>query len=162
MDKFPVTRNMWNHWLCLHPRTNRASLKEYWGLWKRLGHFYVVKPLFLSIWNDFVPFNEVSIKQVFTTESSRPATWCEGNWSYRKSRSKTKKTERESRNCRPPMYFMGGKWQKVRFNCHGNRVGKTVAIQSFEDLGYFTIDNMPTALLLNLSSLCAASPDNTQ
>ena len=25
--------------------------------------------------------------------------------------------------------------------------GKTVAIQSFEDLGYFTIDNMPPALL---------------
>ena len=26
--------------------------------------------------------------------------------------------------------------------------GKTVAIQSFEDLGYFTIDNMPPALLI--------------
>ena len=25
--------------------------------------------------------------------------------------------------------------------------GKTVAIQSFEDMGYFTIDNMPPALL---------------
>ena len=25
--------------------------------------------------------------------------------------------------------------------------GKTVAIQSFEDLGYFTIDNMPPALV---------------
>ena len=25
--------------------------------------------------------------------------------------------------------------------------GKTVAIQSFEDLGYFTIDNMPPTLL---------------
>ena len=25
--------------------------------------------------------------------------------------------------------------------------GKTVAIQSFEDLGYFTIDNMPPASL---------------
>lgn len=30
--------------------------------------------------------------------------------------------------------------------------GKTVAIQSFEDLGYFTIDNMPPALVPNLLS----------
>jgi len=31
--------------------------------------------------------------------------------------------------------------------------GKTVAIQSFEDLGYFTIDNMPPALLLKFIEL---------
>ena len=32
--------------------------------------------------------------------------------------------------------------------------GKTVAIQSFEDLGYFTIDNMPPALLPKFSFGC--------
>ena len=42
--------------------------------------------------------------------------------------------------------------------------GKTVAIQSFEDLGYFTIDNMPPALVpkfiefpVNLTGLVAPS-----
>ena len=38
--------------------------------------------------------------------------------------------------------------------------GKTVAIQSFEDLGYFTIDNMPPALLLKFIELMRHSPDN--
>ena len=36
--------------------------------------------------------------------------------------------------------------------------GKTVAIQSFEDLGYFTIDNMPPALLLKFIELMRHSP----
>ena len=31
--------------------------------------------------------------------------------------------------------------------------GKTVAVQSFEDLGYFCIDNMPPALLPKFSEL---------
>ena len=31
--------------------------------------------------------------------------------------------------------------------------GKTVAIQSFEDLGYFTIDNMPPFYQLHSSQL---------
>ena len=30
--------------------------------------------------------------------------------------------------------------------------GKTVAIQSFEDIGYFTIDNMPPLWYLRLSN----------
>ena len=29
--------------------------------------------------------------------------------------------------------------------------GKTVAIQSFEDIGYFTIDNMPPSLVQQLN-----------
>ena len=40
--------------------------------------------------------------------------------------------------------------------------GKTVAIQSFEDLGYFTIDNMPPALLLKFIELMRLSPDNNK
>ncbi|WPS53665.1 RNase adapter RapZ [Streptococcus sp. S1] len=40
--------------------------------------------------------------------------------------------------------------------------GKTVAIQSFEDLGYFTIDNMPPALLLKFIELMRHSPDNSK
>ena len=40
--------------------------------------------------------------------------------------------------------------------------GKTVAIQSFEDLGYFTIDNMPPALLLKFIELMRHSPDNNK
>ncbi|MFV8214775.1 RNase adapter RapZ, partial [Streptococcus pluranimalium] len=31
--------------------------------------------------------------------------------------------------------------------------GKTVAIQSFEDLGYFTMDNLPPTLLLKFIEL---------
>ncbi|MGT2666020.1 RNase adapter RapZ [Streptococcus rifensis] len=38
--------------------------------------------------------------------------------------------------------------------------GKTVAIQSFEDMGYFTIDNMPPALLPKFIELLEASQDN--
>lgn len=38
--------------------------------------------------------------------------------------------------------------------------GKTVAIQSFEDLGYFTIDNMPPALLPKFIELIRYSQDN--
>lgn len=38
--------------------------------------------------------------------------------------------------------------------------GKTVAIQSFEDLGYFTIDNMPPTLLPKFLELMEASADN--
>lgn len=38
--------------------------------------------------------------------------------------------------------------------------GKTVAIQSFEDLGYFTIDNMPPALLPKFLDLMSHSQDN--
>lgn len=35
--------------------------------------------------------------------------------------------------------------------------GKTVAVQSFEDLGYFCIDNMPPALLPKFSELVEES-----
>ncbi|AND79051.1 RNase adapter RapZ [Streptococcus pantholopis] len=38
--------------------------------------------------------------------------------------------------------------------------GKTVAIQSFEDLGYFTIDNMPPALVPKFLELAETSDDN--
>lgn len=38
--------------------------------------------------------------------------------------------------------------------------GKTVAIQSFEDLGYFTIDNMPPTLLPKFLELIRHSKDN--
>lgn len=38
--------------------------------------------------------------------------------------------------------------------------GKTVAIQSFEDLGYFTIDNMPPTLLPKFIELIRHSQDN--
>ena len=38
--------------------------------------------------------------------------------------------------------------------------GKTVAIQSFEDLGYFTIDNMPPTLVLKFIELIRHSQDN--
>lgn len=38
--------------------------------------------------------------------------------------------------------------------------GKTVAIQSFEDLGYFTIDNMPPALLPKLLTLVDGSAEH--
>lgn len=38
--------------------------------------------------------------------------------------------------------------------------GKTVAIQSFEDLGYFTIDNMPPTLLPKFLELIRYSKDN--
>lgn len=38
--------------------------------------------------------------------------------------------------------------------------GKTVAIQSFEDLGYFTIDNMPPALLPKFLQLVEIKEDN--
>ncbi|MGT2828856.1 RNase adapter RapZ [Streptococcus hillyeri] len=38
--------------------------------------------------------------------------------------------------------------------------GKTVAIQSFEDLGYFTIDNMPPALLPKFLELVMHTEDN--
>ncbi|TCD46204.1 RNase adapter RapZ [Streptococcus sp. X16XC17] len=38
--------------------------------------------------------------------------------------------------------------------------GKTVAIQSFEDLGYFTVDNMPPALLPKFLELVCHSSDN--
>ena len=37
--------------------------------------------------------------------------------------------------------------------------GKTVAIQSFEDLGYFTIDNMPPALVPKFLELIGQSGD---
>ena len=37
--------------------------------------------------------------------------------------------------------------------------GKTVAIQSFEDLGYFTMDNMPPALLPKFLELVEQSED---
>lgn len=40
--------------------------------------------------------------------------------------------------------------------------GKTVAIQSFEDLGYFTIDNMPPALVPKFLDLLAQSQDYDQ
>ena len=36
--------------------------------------------------------------------------------------------------------------------------GKTVAIQSFEDMGYFTIDNMPPALLPKFIELLESNP----
>ncbi|MDN5413524.1 MAG: RNase adaptor protein RapZ, partial [Lactococcus raffinolactis] len=35
--------------------------------------------------------------------------------------------------------------------------GKTVAIQSFEDMGYFTIDNMPANLIEKFISLLTTS-----
>ncbi|MBP2622989.1 RNase adapter RapZ [Streptococcus oricebi] len=38
--------------------------------------------------------------------------------------------------------------------------GKTVAIQSFEDLGYFTIDNMPPALVPKFLQLLETTKDN--
>ena len=38
--------------------------------------------------------------------------------------------------------------------------GKTVAIQSFEDLGYFTIDNLPPALMPKFLDLISHSQDN--
>ena len=38
--------------------------------------------------------------------------------------------------------------------------GKTVAIQSFEDLGYFTIDNMPPTLVPKFIELIRHSQDN--
>ncbi|MFC5630736.1 MULTISPECIES: RNase adapter RapZ [Streptococcus] len=38
--------------------------------------------------------------------------------------------------------------------------GKTVAIQSFEDLGYFTIDNMPPTLLPKFLELVTHTEDN--
>lgn len=38
--------------------------------------------------------------------------------------------------------------------------GKTVAIQSFEDLGYFTMDNMPPTLLPKFIELLQSSQDN--
>ena len=37
--------------------------------------------------------------------------------------------------------------------------GKTVAIQSFEDMGYFTVDNMPTYLIEKFVGLLN-TPDN--
>lgn len=40
--------------------------------------------------------------------------------------------------------------------------GKTVAIQSFEDLGYFTIDNMPPTLLPKFLQLVENTQDNDQ
>lgn len=40
--------------------------------------------------------------------------------------------------------------------------GKTVAIQSFEDLGYFTIDNMPPALLPKFLQLVETKNDNNK
>lgn len=40
--------------------------------------------------------------------------------------------------------------------------GKTVAIQSFEDLGYFTIDNMPPALLPKFIELIRHRQDNSK
>lgn len=40
--------------------------------------------------------------------------------------------------------------------------GKTVAIQSFEDLGYFTIDNMPPTLLPKFLDLVAHTNDNNR
>lgn len=38
--------------------------------------------------------------------------------------------------------------------------GKTVAIQSFEDMGYFTIDNMPPTLVPKFMELVSHSEDN--
>ena len=38
--------------------------------------------------------------------------------------------------------------------------GKTVAIQSFEDLGYFTIDNMPPTLVPKFLQLVETTQDN--
>ena len=35
--------------------------------------------------------------------------------------------------------------------------GKTVAIQSFEDMGYFTVDNMPANLIEKFVSLLTTS-----
>ena len=40
--------------------------------------------------------------------------------------------------------------------------GKTVAIQSFEDLGYFTIDNMPPTLVPKFLELAAQSGDTSK
>lgn len=40
--------------------------------------------------------------------------------------------------------------------------GKTVAIQSFEDLGYFTIDNMPPALLPKFLDLAVHTKDTNK
>ena len=40
--------------------------------------------------------------------------------------------------------------------------GKTVAIQSFEDLGYFTIDNMPPALVTKFIKLVEGTQDNNK
>lgn len=40
--------------------------------------------------------------------------------------------------------------------------GKTVAIQSFEDLGYFTIDNMPPTLVPKFMDLIEQSTDNNR
>ena len=40
--------------------------------------------------------------------------------------------------------------------------GKTVAIQSFEDLGYFTIDNMPPSLVPKVIELVKHSDDNNR
>lgn len=40
--------------------------------------------------------------------------------------------------------------------------GKTVAIQSFEDLGYFTIDNMPPTLMPKFLDLIEQANDNNQ
>lgn len=40
--------------------------------------------------------------------------------------------------------------------------GKTVAIQSFEDLGYFTIDNMPPTLVPKFIELIRHSQDNNR
>lgn len=40
--------------------------------------------------------------------------------------------------------------------------GKTVAIQSFEDLGYFTVDNMPPALLPKFLELMRHGQENNQ
>ncbi|CRH85935.1 glmZ(sRNA)-inactivating NTPase [Chlamydia trachomatis] len=40
--------------------------------------------------------------------------------------------------------------------------GKTVAIQSFEDMGYFTVDNMPPALLPKFIELIRHSQDNNK
>lgn len=40
--------------------------------------------------------------------------------------------------------------------------GKTVAIQSFEDLGYFTIDNMPPTLLPKFIKLVEQSGETSK
>ena len=40
--------------------------------------------------------------------------------------------------------------------------GKTVAIQSFEDMGYFTIDNMPPALVSKFIQLVEGTQDNNK
>ena len=37
--------------------------------------------------------------------------------------------------------------------------GKTVALQSFEDMGYFCVDNLPPSLLPTLSELIKKSQD---